>query len=132
MKDLRLVLRGEGGDEVGGLDELLQSTGLERYGYERASLMLDGRLQLVARDDTELDVERVESYPQVVAWREKLHRDVTALRAPSEQRERLLRRPVFDNKETFLIEWRGERWYAQFYDNLVYLCRYAHVRPKVW
>jgi len=104
---------------------LFETTALERYGYERATLSLEGRLQFI--DDLE---KRVEAHPEIHEWRLRLHRSVVEKMPAGEKRERLLRSPPVDNKETFLIEWRGKSWYVQFWDGWVTMSRRATVRRE--
>ena len=125
--DPELVLEDECGRLVEGLGELLALPALVRYRYEGVSLGLDGRLSLVAHGPGDSVLSYVEGHPRVHAWREKLHRDILCQTEPSEKRERLLRHPPLDNKETFVVEWHGAAWYVQFYDGQVYLCRHGVV-----
>lgn len=114
------------GGEVTDHSGIFESRALERYPYEWATLSMDTRLQFFDGEGN----RSVEARPDIHSWRVRLHLDVIGRMEEGEKKQRLLRHPPVDNKETFRIEWRGELWYVQFWDGWVCMSKQARVRRE--
>ena len=97
---------------------IMDAVAIEYYGYEKVRLTMP-RMMFVKGDEAARQ------------WQLKLHRDIVLQMPDDDRRERLLRNPNVDNKETFLVRRENDLLYVQFWDGSVIVSAGAYTRVAV-